>query len=121
MLILNQSECTCPGSFLIATCSVVGGGSTVWLGSAFECSPLDEILLLHSNYASNGAEGECNNGDIVARSQGVVGRDCFVSQLTVLVTLSMHGKSLQCVYDNGVDITIIGNVTINVTRGKKHQ
>ena len=115
--VLVQSECTCPGHILRIICSIVGGGSTVWQGSAFECPPSDEIFLLHSDFANNGAEGECNNGAIVARAQSVIG-DCFNSQLTVLISASMQGQTLQCRRDTGLVITLIGNTTINITRGK---
>ena len=89
----------------------------MWQGSAFECPPSDEIFLLHSNFANNGAEGECNNGAIVARAQDVTG-DCFYSQLTVLISASMQGQTIQCLHDTGLVIALIGRTTINITRGK---
>ena len=56
------------GEHLIYKCTILGepGGSTVWLGSAFNCTS-HEISLFHSEYESTtGAYGDC--ADIVGQS-----------------------------------------------------
>ena len=91
------------------------GGTTVWQGSAFDCAR-NEILLRHSQFESQAAIGECNNGAITGR--GIRSLDnAFTSQLNVSVTTSLRGKTVQCVYDNGTTTTI-GRSSIIITTGK---
>ena len=115
------SGCTCPGHTIMFECTVSSGsgGSTVWQGTAFDCAR-NEILLRHSQFESQTAIGECNNGAIIGR--GIRSFDnAFTSQLNVSVTTNLHGKTVECVYDNGTTTTI-GNSSIVITTGeKKHQ
>ena len=91
----------------------------MWQGSAFDCPlSLNEISLRHSDFARMNARGECNDGAIVAQAQSVTGEDCFNSQLMVLVSPSMQGQTLQCHYDNGLTMTMISVIAINLTRGE---
>ena len=73
---------------------------TVWQGSAFDCPGSNEITLLHNRFTSQeGAYGECNNGDIVAKSLGVEG-DLYTSQLSVRVSAATTGKNIECLRDS---------------------
>ena len=75
-------------------------GTTVWSGSAFDCTG-GEITLLHSFYEST-AYGECNNGSIVAQSLRVENNNTsYTSQLNIAVSADMIGKSVECAYDSG--------------------
>jgi hypothetical protein len=44
--------------------------------------------------------GVCNNGAIVARSLSVEGNN-YTSQLDVIVTPDIVGKSVECLHDSG--------------------
>ena len=76
----------------------MGGGYTIWRGTAFsDCiSDEQEILLIHLRFISNGGtNGTCNHGDIVGRSLGVEGSN-YTSQLDVTVTSDVIGKNIMC-------------------------
>ena len=83
-------------------CTVVGPGNTLWRGSAFDCpSTTNEIVLRHSLFSGPaGAFGDCTNGTIVGRSLRVEG-NCYISQLSVTVSLNLNDATVQCVYDTG--------------------
>lgn len=101
------NDCSCVGSVMSYKCSVVGDGYTVWRGSAFDCNNSgNEIILLHSNYAS-GTVRTCNDGQVVGRSLGVTNR-CYNSQLNVNVTMKLEGKTVECVYESGTSTELIG-------------
>ena len=85
--LIQFHDCTCPGYVQIYQCSVFGGGTTIWQGSAFtNClRGLNSIELRHSAYAdSQGAMGQCNDGAIMAKSAGVV-NGSYVSLLNITV------------------------------------
>ena len=105
-------------------CTVVStpGGVTVWQGEAFDCQN-GEITLLHSQFATlSGATGECNNGDLVARSLGVEDSR-YTSQLRVTVSTAITENMIMCVHDTSrgnilpqFNTTIPGLVTGTQTR-----
>ena len=100
----------------IYNCTVVGEGSTVWTGSAFDCPDSnDSIILRHHQFSTDNttAQGMCNNGSIIGRGVSVDG-DCFTSQLYVKfsVTLNLEGENVICIYKNGSHELIVGNTTI---------
>ena len=103
-----MSGCVCPGDTLIYECTVMGRGSTVWTGTAFNCSSSNnEILLLHTHFSSiEGDYGLCNNGAIVGQSLGVEGNN-YTSQLNVTVTPDIAGKIVECFYDDGCTATLL--------------
>ena len=105
-------------------CTVVGGGTTLWTGTAFDCAAanIDEILLRHNNFnGSDGAFGECNNGDIVGRSVQVEG-NCYTSQLIVTVSAGLNNKSVRCVHStNEGDMITIGETLLTVISGDNVQ
>ena len=115
-----QTGCACLGHPLIFQCSTVGGGTTVWQGSAFNC-PLssDEIHLLHSQFQSRNAVGNCNGGAIIGQALRIEEPDCFVSQLTITnITMSFNGKRVECLHDNGRATNIIDMTEITVIYGE---
>ena len=119
------SECVCPGRELRLECTVVGVGSTVWSGTAFDCPERgNEILLRHSQFESGGAVGECNNGMIIGHFHnrtfdGLNSK--YTSQLTIqLPSLNatnntLEEKTVECIYDNGTTVTVIDTHTITYT------
>lgn len=115
-----MSDCTCPGYPLTYECSVSGeqDGTTVWTGSAFNCTNR-EISLFHSDYGSTGgAYGECSNirGQSVNANVSSLVR-VYVSQLIVEVGLDTIGKSIECQYDDGHTFKVVGQATITATKG----
>ena len=100
------SGCVCPGDTLTYTCTARGGpsGATVWFGTAFDCA-INEIVLLHSRF-TYGTFATCNNGAIAARSLSIE-RNNYTSQLNVTINSETAGKTIKCVYDNGVTSTLL--------------
>ena len=73
---------------------------TVWHGTSFDCQRTNEITLLHSRFTSQGgAYGECNNGEIVAKSLRVES-DLYTSQLSVTASATTTGKNITCAHEN---------------------
>lgn len=92
----------------------MGGYGTVWRGSALaDC----EMLLLHGDYEIPNYKKICNNGNIVGGNvhieNGVEnGTYIYGSQLNVIVTLNMIGKSIECVHESE-NIRVIGSHMIS--------
>ena len=84
----------------------MGPGLTFWTGTAFDCPAIENgIILRHILFLSTyRTSGECNNGAIVARSLPVEGNN-YTSQLNVTLTSDTAGKTVVCLYDNGISIT----------------
>lgn len=98
------------------TCNIVGGGTTIWNGSAFDCqSKSNQILLRHSQFGSQGnAFGTCNDGAIVGQDIGVE-NNCYTSQLKVMVHSEVIGREIACYHDNNNREVLVDNTTIMVT------
>ena len=116
------SECVCPGKKLKLECTVVGGLSTIWRGTAFDCPGQgNEIDLRHSQFES-GIELECPMGIIIGSSHNKTFDDPnskYTSQLTIHLPLlnstsnRLEGETVQCTHDGA---TVIGNYTVAYTR-----
>jgi hypothetical protein len=97
---VSTNGCVCPGDKLSYECTVMGGGLTIWTGSAFSCSSFrNEIVLRHSSFGGTGTYWMCNNGAIEARSLSVEGNN-YTSQLNVTVTPDTAGTTINCSHDN---------------------
>ena len=88
-------------------------GLTIWRGTAFNCLS-GEIALLLNQFTSDSDEhvsthGECNNGSIQGYSVRAE-NGCYTSQLSVVMTSDLIGKSIECTYDNLYNTTTIGKV-----------
>ena len=93
------------------------GGITVWRGTVFNCEVGAEINLLHSQFVlEQGAFGNCNSGTIRGKSLRIE-NNRYISQLSVTLSDDMSGETVECVYDDGMTTTIIGNYSINLTTG----
>ena len=77
-------------------------------------------MLRHTQFASGGAVGTCNNGAINARSVSVENTNCFTSQLNVTLSPSLNGRTVECAHDDTSTTTVIGTttVTVNATSSK---
>ena len=114
----SNTQCACPGDVLTFVCTIVGGGNTIWSGSAFNCSSTEnEIILRHTQFASEGTFGDCSSGAIVSRSIGVEDNNCFVSQLNVTASTNFNRKTVVCGYSSNTGPIFIGNETLNVISG----
>ena len=122
-LALKSCDQDSTGYHLIYECTVVGisttnsepVGLTIWRGTAFNCLSGD-ITLLHDQFTSDSDErvathGVCNNGSIQGYSVRAE-NGCYTSQLSVVMTSELIGKSIECAYD-------LYNTT-TVTIGKVH-
>jgi hypothetical protein len=111
--------CICPNHDISAfQCTTgVGGGITVWQGSAFQCPQTsDEIALRHAQFL--GSVGVCNDGAICAHAHSIQSPDCFISNLTVYITPALEGRIVRCEYDDGTRVSLIRSFTLNITRSK---
>lgn len=99
-------------------CNVVGAGTTVFEGSAFDCeNSHNEIKLLHLRFNStDGARGTCNNGIIVGRSTGVED-SLYTSQLDVRISSNLIGRTVECIHDNGTTTETVGIYSLMVANG----
>ena len=79
-------------------------GATIWIGSAFNCSNSNYmILLLHNRFSSTNLKGDCgscNNGDIVGQSLSAKGNN-YTSHLNVTIISNTAGKKIECFFDDG--------------------
>ena len=90
----------------------------MWQGSAFDCrSGTNSISLRHSQFSDiESVVGVCNGESI--KAQGISSLDnSYVSQLNVTVSESILGETIQCAYDDGRIITVIGESTLTITEG----
>ena len=86
-------ECVPEGKTVSYECTVndpTGNGSTVWLGSAFNCSA---IVLSHSAYSGVGVSGVC--AGLSAQSVSENGTE-FTSTLTLTATAQLNGTNVNC-------------------------
>ena len=85
-------------------------------GDLLECNcSCNEIALLHSrfNTISAATNETCNSGRVRGYSLPINDSEpCYISQLQVLVSPDMIGKSIKCAYDNGTTAKEIGNFSI---------
>ena len=109
--LILTNDCPCPGQNLTFECTATGGGTTVWQGSQglFDCQA-SEIFLPHSGFAST-VTGECNSGEITARSLRVDGNR-YISQLSISFRESFVGKNVTCIHDDGSRIAAEASLTI---------
>ena len=98
-------------------CTVVGGGATIWKGTALDC-PLadDEIIIFHrANYTSQRPQ-TCNDGAITGRALSTE-NDTYTSQLNIQVndveTLIIKNTTVVCAHDNGTHTMEIGSAILN--------
>ena len=117
------SDCVCPGHELRLECTVVGGVATVWRGTAFDClATNNEIVLLNYGFGSRTTR-ECNNGRIMGRSINTTSDSDgvkYISQLIIQLDVNgtLEGRTVECVYENGTHVIVIGAHVISYTRGK---
>ena len=107
---------------------MVGGFSTIWRGTAFDClGQGNEIDLSHARFESEEQTEMCNRGMIIGRSLNrTLNFDGpnykFTSQLTINLPLlndtsnTLDGKAVECAHLVNDAIDVVGNHTIAYTR-----
>ena len=111
-------QCSCPGFQLTYKCTVTGdGGATIWRGTVFQCPSTDNtITLRHSAFTQ--IRG-CNRGTIIG--YGVNSQNsCYTSQINITTSSTMNNKTVECVYNNGSTISVIGTSVITIISGIEH-
>ena len=107
---------SCPGELLTIECAIMGSGTTVWQGTAFQCdgNNFNFIALRHSQFrGSDKPELSCNNGAIIAQAIGVV-NDSYISQLNVTVSSELDNTTVECWHDYNLTTTVIKSNNIIV-------
>ena len=104
--------CIPDGATVNYECTVMDGAgvaSTVWLGSAFNCSrsPSNSISFIHNLYGS-AESGIC--GDLSAMSIGVDGTN-YTSRLTVTANTGLDGTMISCTIST---VRVEGSDTVRV-------
>ncbi len=100
--------CILEGSTVSYECTVNdddGERSTIWQGSAFNCSS-SVINLAHPRYVSSGDSETC--GDLSGMSVRVSGNN-FTSRLTLTATVGLNGTTIECTLS---DTVVLGNDTL---------
>ena len=114
---------SCPGDVHVLTieCTIMGGGATVWQGTAFQCDSNNQnfISLRHSQFLKSfKPEGDCNNGAIVARALGVV-NGSYISELNVTASLELNNTTVECAHSYNLTETLVRSIQIIVLTSKK--
>ena len=107
----------CHGDVLTFECTVNGGVTTVWKGSAFKCTHTsNDIILLHSRPNANGT---CDDGELKAYAELEVFGNKYFSQINITATypLTVSMFTVACILDNGTAETIVSNWTVSISSG----
>ena len=84
-------------------------------GDLLDCNNFpNEIILAHTQFdMPTGTSKICNSGRVHGHSLSTNGSGpCYTSQLHIMVSPDMIGKSITCVNDNGITFNQIGNFSI---------
>ena len=119
-------NCICAGYDVLYECTVCGRGATVWTGSLFNCVG-DNIILRHNLFENGLISGECNNGELIARSSEIITKNCtscFISQLSfstnnIIPRLVENNNysTVECLHDDGITETTIDTATVAILTG----
>ena len=117
LTMVNTTECICPGLSVVSfRCSITGGGTTIWQGSAIEPC-VNNIILNHLDFDGRGRpRGECTERGIVAYGIDSF-QNTYVSQLDVWISNELQGKTIICAYDNGTAEVAVGSTVLITNTG----
>lgn len=104
----SLNDCYCPGQVVSFECTIIGGELTSWEGSALMCQGR-EITLLHREFNTSTAMGECNSGETMISARSVrVTNNSYTSRLDVTLTPAVIGRDISCSSSDGIiDSTIL--------------
>ena len=116
--LIATADCVCPGRNFTYECSIdnVNALFTVWRGTVISAGC--EITLFHSDFGIPGAaRAVCNSGAVVGYNIGVE-NNCYTSNLDILVSPGLDGRTVECIMDDGVTNTLIDTATLSITTSK---
>ena len=118
----SDNTCTCPDDNFSMTyeCTVIGGATTIWRGSAISklCANINgQIILLHYRFMSDMNTITCGDGNVVGQGVKVENNDRYTSLLTISSN-NILGESIVCAHNLNGTIDVIGNTTIELQTGK---
>ena len=121
--LIETHGCACPGDRVSYKCSVAGLepgiGNTIWRGSALDvlCSQSGGELVLH--HRSFNETRICGNITVQGIKVHVGESSCYTSQLNVTVDSRLDNEtlSIECIYNDGTNKTVIGTSSVEVTKG----
>ena len=102
----ESNTCNCVGDTLTFECTVMTGRGTIWRGNAFNCASTgNEINLFNSSVGDQ----TCNSGIITGR---VIKheRNTYTSQLDVVFSSDLIGRTIECASDNGSQIAVFNTI-----------
>ena len=114
-LSLLPSGCICPGSELTFTCTIQGGGLTLWRGSFINnCIGNSEgdISFRHGVGFTQHSE-TCNEGAVTATALRANDAN-YTSELTINMTMMSlsNGSTVTCFHDNDTAEIVVGTWTM---------
>ena len=88
----------------------------MWRGT--DISGSCEVVLFHSMFGVPGAaRGVCNNGAVVGYNIGAE-NNCYTSNLDVLVSSELNGRTVECIIDDVTTSRVIDTSTLFITTSK---
>ena len=95
---------------------MVGGGATIWKGTAFDCS--DEVILFHSINFTSQRPHSCNGGAITAHALSAES-NTYTSQLNIQFndTENLMNTTVVCAHDSGTHTKEVGSAMLNNITG----
>eukprot|EP00731_Ephydatia_muelleri_P011622 Em0006g516a len=107
---------SCPGSNMTYTCvlsSSAAGVITVWSGSAFQCPPTNQIVLLQRSAGTLETFTPMSCGRLFAVTTNVTST-CYTSVLTIPAVQALDGTTVVCA-DVPASPGPVGNTTVKST------
>ena len=116
---IKPTGCVSFGDILTYECTVMSSpfGTTVWTGSAFNCTS-GEIALLHQFFTDSHSRGSCNHGATHIAAKSIYTQNNFyTSQLNVTLTPDIVGQTIKCATDDGGHFIIHHSTVIPTATG----
>ena len=114
VIVCHSGGCHCPGDVISFSCVAHAGHSTIWQGSAFQCTG-NRISLLH--HISNDADS-CNGGEIHGQLTSVdATSNIYTSVLNITARVELNNETVECLYDDGYNIVHIVDYRIEIFTG----
>ena len=100
------TSCICPGYEAVYQCTVNGGGSTIWQGTAMQGCGAGRIVLHHSEFDyRHTTNTTCAFLDQYVASQAILSaNNSYTSQLTIHnLSPLVNGSTLECTTAKGLN------------------
>ena len=105
---------SCPGSIITYTCVLSSSANaviTLWSGSAFQCPPTNQIVLIQraGGVVLPFTPGSCGSLSAVTTN---VTSTCYTSVLTIPAVQALNGATVVC--QDGSSLVVVGNNTLMI-------